>query len=528
MNGTSAGSRASGKQEQFVSHMAPRRVAAKYPMGAQEVRAVAMLASFLLVHALVWTVAAWLSRGNLDMSGDMVENYVWGIEWQAGYAKHPPLFAWVTAAWFRIFPHTDLAYFALSAFNAMIGLFGISALATRFLPRRLALLAGCAMAVSPLYSTLAVKFNANAILLSVWPWTAYCFVRFMQGGGLRCAFALGALAGAALLGKYFSVVLLAALLLAGIVRPDWRVRLYSWRVLAVVLAGVVVLAPHAHWLWVNHFPTFGYARTRTGGTLAAAVSRLGIYALAQVAYLGLSFVFVVLLVRERRRQAMALMIASLTRSSTCPDLWWLVSGPMMVVAAIAVLSRTEMASVWGMAQWFAIVPLWLTALDRVGIAVSPGRAVAVFAGYWLIVLAASTAVGYSGALGNTDDATEPRAELAATIDARWRAHTGKPVPVISGSVGEAQSVAFYSNGHARYWDMRDGAATPWLVPADLKREGAVFVCPNGDTACLADSAAFAGVEPIPVVIRRHAWGRDLHARTYWLFMVWPGQRPGKG
>ena len=46
----------------------------------------------------------------------------------------------------------------------MVGLLGIVALAGRFLPRRLAIVAGLAMAVSPLYSNLAIKFNANAVL----------------------------------------------------------------------------------------------------------------------------------------------------------------------------------------------------------------------------------------------------------------------------------------------------------------------------------------------------------------------------
>ena len=157
-------------------------------------RGIFRLLALLPVHAVVWTLAAWLSRGNLDTPGDMAENYVWGIEWQGGYAKHPPLFGWITAAWFSIAPHTDLAYFGLSALNTLIGLLGIVALARRFLPWRLAIVAGLAMAVSPLYTNLAIKFNANAVLLSVWPWTAYFFVRFMQSGARRWAFALGVFA----------------------------------------------------------------------------------------------------------------------------------------------------------------------------------------------------------------------------------------------------------------------------------------------------------------------------------------------
>jgi 4-amino-4-deoxy-L-arabinose transferase-like glycosyltransferase len=480
------------------------------------------LFALLPIHALVWTFAAWLSRGNLDTPGDMAENYVWGIEWQGGYAKHPPLFAWITAAWFRLFPHTDLAYFALSALNAMVGLLGIVALAGRFLPRRLAIVAGLAMAVSPLYSNLAIKFNANAVLLSVWPWTAYFFVRFMQTGGWRSALALGALAAAAILGKYFSVVLIVALLMASLVRPAWRARLFSARSLLVVAAGLLVLLPHLYWLFTHHFQTFGYAEHRTGGTLPAAIGRFGVYTLAQIGYLLPSFIVVLLLVRERRAQAAKQMALSYVKPSLYPDLWWLALGPLIVVGVIAIAAKTQMASVWGMAQWFALVPLWLAVLQRDRVPVEAGRAVRVLAVYWLIVLIASAATGYVGARRNSDDAAEPRAELAAAAKALWKQRTGEDfIPVVSGGVHEAEAIAFYTGSRTHYWEMALPQVTPWLRSDDVRREGLLIVCPAGDTVCAADAAAWSKVEPVTLEVHKQAWGRALKARQYLLFVVPP-------
>jgi len=475
----------------------------------------------LPVHAIVWTIAAWLSRGNLDTQGDMVENYVWGVEWQAGYAKHPPLFAWLTALWFRVFPHTDIAYFALSALNAMTGLLGIVAFSSQFVTRRLAVIAGMAMAVSPLYSTLAIKFNANSVLLSVWPWTAYFFVRYMHTRSRRMAIAFGALAAVAVLGKYFSVVLLTALLLASLARPAWRTCLSGRHVLLVVAAGVAVLAPHIHWLVVNHFPTFAYAHERTDGTSLAAVARFGIYTLAQMGYLAPSFVVTLLLVHGQRAQAARLMARSVVKPSLCPDLWWLTLAPLIVEGIIAVLSGTQMASVWGMAQWFAIVPLWLVVLDRAGFLLRPERGVPVLACYWLIVLAAACATGYVGALHNTDDAAEPRAELARAAHALWNQRFQQPIPVVAGSGHEARSIAFYSDGHTRYWDMFDPNATPWLRLADLEQRGALFVCEERDVSCIQASGKLTRGLPVRLAVSRHAWGRALPARNYLLFVLAP-------
>lgn len=456
------------------------------------------------------------------MPGDMVENYAWGIEWQAGYAKHPPLFAWMTAAWFQVFPHTDIAYFALSAFNAMIGLLGIVALAGRFLPRRLAVVAGLAMAVSPLYSNLAIKFNANAVLLSVWPWTAYCFVRFMQTGGWRSALALGALAAAAVLGKYFSVVLLVALLAASLVRPAWRARLMSRQSLIAAGAGIVVLLPHLEWLVTHHFPTFGYAGQRTGGTLPAAAGRFCIYALAQIGYLLPSFGFVILLVREGRLQAAKWMTMSYVRPSLCADLWWLAVGPLAVVGIIAVVARTQMASVWGMAEWFALVPLWLVVLQRQNVSVHVECAVRVLVVYWLLVLVGAATVGYAGAVKNTNDATEPRAELAAAADALWRQRTGEDhIPVVSGASHEAQSIAFYSGRRTHYWDMTSPQTTPWLQSDDVRRHGMLIVCPDDDSRCISEATAQSDAQPVALDIRKHAWGRTLPVRRYLLYLEPP-------
>ena len=45
---------------------------------------------------LFWTVYPQLTQLNLDPFRDMLENHAWGIRWQWGNSKHPPLFGWLT------------------------------------------------------------------------------------------------------------------------------------------------------------------------------------------------------------------------------------------------------------------------------------------------------------------------------------------------------------------------------------------------------------------------------------------------
>ncbi|MCF2134773.1 MULTISPECIES: glycosyltransferase family 39 protein [Mycetohabitans] len=475
----------------------------------------------LPIHAAVWTFAAWLSWGNLDRQGDMVENYVWGIEWQAGYSKHPPLFAWITAAWFRVFPHTDIAYFSLSSLNVMVGLLGIVALAKRFLPARLAVLAGLAMAVSPLYSNLAIKFNANAVLLSLWPWTAYFFVCFMQNRRVGCAIALGVLSGVSMLGKYFSAVLLIALCIVAFVYPAWRATLLSWRSWLVAGTAAVVVLPHLHWLVVNDFPTLHYAQNRAGGTLGDAIARFCTYTAAQLGYLLPSFCFVILLAGARWRQAALAMARSCVTPSRHAGLWWLVAGPLIVVGAIAVVAKTQMASVWGMAQWFAIVPFWLMVLRRDGFEITLERVPRVMLTYWLIVLTIAPIVGWLAAKRNTEGGGEPRAELAVAASDLWRQRMGGDVPIVGGAVHEAQSIAFYGRGRTRFWDFRHPHDTPWVSATDVARQGALLVCRDGDRDCIAAASSISAVSPTLCEVQKRAWGMTLPARRYQLFLMPP-------
>jgi 4-amino-4-deoxy-L-arabinose transferase-like glycosyltransferase len=482
------------------------------------------LSVLLAIHAVVWTVASCLYRANLDWAGDMLENYSWGIAWQPGYYKHPPLFAWLTAAWFSIFPHTDAAYFALSVANAVLGICGIVALARRFLPAREAAIAGLAMAVSPIYTTLAIKFNANTVLLSLWPWTAYFFVLYVQTGKRKAALALGTAAAVAMLGKYFSVALLGGLAVAGLSRPAWRARLMQPQILLAFMAGAVVLLPHIHWLLQSGMPTFGYAHERMREIerpLPAVAGDMLVYALVQIAYLLPSMAFLLLLVRHSRGRAVKLMMHGYVRRSLNRDLWWLAMGTFLAICVLALATRTHLSSLWGNTQWFAIAAFWLVVLANAGIRLDTRRIPIVMAVYWILVLVLSAGAGYLKAVHHDRLSMEPRAELARAAHEVWNRHSARPLAIVAGDDKEARAVAFYARQRIHYWDMADPASTPWVTQAEIRHDGILFVCRADDARCRETAASFSKAPPIPVAVSRTVWGVESPLRDYVLFMM-PG------
>ncbi|AOB33616.1 hypothetical protein AKI39_11105 [Bordetella sp. H567] len=489
----------------------------------------ARLAVLLAVHGIVWTIASALYRSNLDWAGDMLENYTWGIAWQAGYHKHPPLFAWMTAAWFTVFPHTDVAYFALSVANALLGVCGVVALAHRFLPAREAAVAGLALAVSPIYTTLAIKFNANTVLLSLWPWTAYFFVRYIQTGTRKAALAMGAAAGLAMLGKYFSVALLVGLLLAGWARPAWRARLLQPQALLAVMAGAIVLWPHMRWLVDHGMPTFAYARDRMheiARPLPAVAADMAVYGLVQVAYLLPSMAFVLLLAGHARGRAAKLMLHGYVRRSLQRDLWWLAMGTFLAICALAMVTRTHLSSLWGNTQWFAITVFWLAVLANAGVRLDMRRIPVVMAVYWALTLALSAGGGYLKAVHHDRLAMEPRQALARAAHDAWDRGTAQPLRIVAGNDKEARAVSFYARERIHYWDVLDPAATPWVTEADVRREGVLFVCRDDDAHCQRAASSFSGEEPMTITVHKTTWGIRMPERHYVLFLLPPGKPAG--
>src|SRR3954453_10828037 len=60
-----------------------------------------------LAYGLAWAVYAVIAKSSQGMNADMAEMVVWAHEPALGYPKHPPLLAWILAAWFAVLPQTD-------------------------------------------------------------------------------------------------------------------------------------------------------------------------------------------------------------------------------------------------------------------------------------------------------------------------------------------------------------------------------------------------------------------------------------
>lgn len=234
----------------------------------------------LFFHALLWTSVAQLTKPNLDGVGDMLEAFAWGQQFFWGTFKHPPLSGWATHIWFSLFTTNTLSFYLFAYVMAMIGIIGILALAQLFLTysaptlttsskeyNLFMLLTLVFTLLSGGYSYDAAVYNADTILLPLWPWIIYTFLWYHYRCDrvttkLLAIILFSLLAAAGMLAKYFTVMLLASLFIISLIDRNMRAEYKTIYPYMAMLLIAFFLLPHLLWQYKMHFPANQYMNTK--------------------------------------------------------------------------------------------------------------------------------------------------------------------------------------------------------------------------------------------------------------------------
>ncbi len=481
---------------------------------------VALLAPLaLLAYVAAWTLAATLTYPSLHH--DMLEAWVWSQHPALGYYKHPPLSALLPAIWFCVLPRQDWAFYLLAYTNAAAGLWGVWMIAGRLLPDRSRSLAVLLLGLTPFFTFSAAKFNANTVLLSVWPLTVWMLIRSLDLRSAASGMALGLLAALALLAKYYSVLLLGPCVLASLLHP--RAREY-WRSPAPYAAVVVFLfaiAPHLVWLVRNDFQTFTYAEHTMRLGLAAIIGR-ATWAMisAVVLHIPVLVALALALGNERRRCWARLVSAAAERHNR----WFVVLalGPY-VLTYLACLVADVRISLQFMIPAFFLWPL--TILHLAGCDV-PARGVrniarAVITVAIVAVFAAPVIAIFNLKWGYPAFA-EPRKTVAAEATRLWHERFSRPLAIVAGEQGYAQGIVFYgSDATSELSDFRY-EYSPWITPRQVAEQGMLVVCSAHFDWCtrMRDRMAAAGAEVVERTYPVQEWGVRGTPQTV-LFILQP-------
>ena len=444
--------------------------------------------SALAIFVSLWSLYGVISAAPASIHNDMAEAYVWGRQFEFGYFQHPPFWAWIAGLWFEVFPRADWAFTLLAVLNAGLGLYGSWLLIGDFADGNRRLAATVLLLLTPFYTFLALKYNANSIFLSLWPWTMHFCVVSLDKRRLCDAALFGLFMGLALLSKYYALILGATCFVAALVHPSRRA--YFTSVSPYVSLGVtaLVFAPHVWWLVTRDAPPVQYFMQKTGLGIKTAVMACITLLVGVAAFHSIPIALIALTKRaypnvwleafrtrwcEHRFRVLAIL-------AVLPLLLTLLSG-----LAFSLRPSTNMTI-----AIFSLVPLLLLELSASGgdeRIYRSSRSLVV--GITLTALVLSPAIAVAKFWwGSDNNYVEPRKELAREATRIWHETTGLPLKYVAGSQRYENAVAFYSTDRPQVFIHLDFHRAQWITSEGIQREGLLIVCAKDDEKCLNSSA----------------------------------------
>src|SRR6267143_1674845 len=422
-------------------------------------------------------VAIWLAFLTIayiggDLHSDVLETWTLGrsIEW--GYSKHPPLMGWVAHAWTSVFPLTNWSFQLMALANAALALWAVDLISRRFVAGDKRMIVLLMLMLLPIYQFHAQRFNANAVLLAVWPIATYCFLRSFETREIRWAIAA----------------------VAALCHPQRRVYWTSWAPWVSIAAGLSALVPHLHWLLISGAPPFAYALARhTGKAFAPSVIEAALFILGLALVLALPAAIWVLMAKGRLKQVPQ-------------DFWAMNSGLLLLflvgVGTIvfpvitSVVFGTDMPPIWGLQGLFLFVIVMVCGASYpIPRCYSVNLAVLVIG----IAVVAVVVVAPVHALYRNDHPLHEWRNFyslaAKELTRRWHEQSSAPLAAVGGDEGLAFGTAFYSPEHPVYEERLVVPYSEALPPHVAFRRGWAALCYDEDTACIVSMERTAARAP---------------------------------
>lgn len=399
--------------------------------------------------AAIWLLFLMIAYQSGDLHPDVLETWSVGRSFAWGNAKHPPLMGWVAHVWMLVFPLTDWSFQLLAMTNAAIALWAVDLIARRFVRGDKRAVVLLLLMLLPAYQFHAQRFNANTVLLAIWPLATYCFLRSFETRQIKWAAGAGALAAVAMLGKYYSVFLVGSFVFAAVCHPQRRIYFRSWAPWVSALVGLVILAPHIYWLATTGATPFEYAMQAHGGRkFWPSILEAWMFLLEIAAILAIPALCWVLIAESRLNRFPADFRAM---NSGLWLLFLVCAGTIGFPPIVAVAFGTDMTSLWAMQGLFLI-----------GILVVCGASYPIERFYTVnlavlvigIALVAVTVAAPVHAFYRNTYGYEERRNFyrlaALELTRRWHQVSHSPLPAVSGDNSLAFATAFYSPDHPRY------------------------------------------------------------------------------
>ena len=490
-------------------------------------------------YATTWTLYGSIVHSSQDLHPDMTELIAWSRDLSLGYLKHPPLAAWLLRVWLAIVPLTDLSCYLLAMLMPTIALWVGWQFSADYLERDKRILGLALLMLVPFYNFLALKFNANTILLPTWAATTFWFLRSYRTQSILYSALAGIGAASCLLGKYWSMFLIAGLFVAALVDSRRSAYFRSAAPLITVAIGFAVLAPHMVWLYQHDFAPLEYAFARhTANSFAGVTGHALAYLAGSFAYAAAPIILVLAMARPNPKIISEMMWPSDGERRTPAVIFW---APLLLPVVGALVEHINVASLWSMPGW-SLLPILLLSPPAVKIRKIDVRRILAFAVALPLVMVLTAPViavviHYAGV-----SPSEAHARLLASeTEKAWHQVTAQPLRFVGcnlandavayapelphslparsfhGEIGDQVYAEIYNWPHSP-----DEAAS---VDAQLTQSGMALVCRDDEPNWVHVAAEWAARDPfsrrIEIDIARYFLGIRGRPQHYVIFIIPP-------
>jgi dolichyl-phosphate-mannose-protein mannosyltransferase len=479
----------------------------------------------------VWALYGAIAKGSQDIHFDMGEMVAWSREIGWGTPKHPPFGAWLVRGWFAVFPLADWSYYLFAMVLATLALWIAWRISGRYLDGDKRVVGLALLTLVPFYNFHALKFNANTVMLPLWAAATALFLRSYETRRPGLAALAGLAAAAAMLGKYWSLVLLAGLGLAALADPRRGAYFRSAAPWVTILVGAAALAPHVAWLYADGFAAFTYAMEMHPGSLAENI-RSGIgYVAGAAAYVALPVVLALL-------AAWPGMAKTGREGAVSRDVLWpstpqrrlvvlAFALPFLLPLFLAVAAHEQVISLWSIGG-MTLLPVVLLSSPRIAIPPAATRRIVGFAlAFPLIALALSPLIAVVIHRQGVPSHATHYSGLARAVQQRWAETTARPLRFVGSYDKLVYGVLFYLPRDVTPLEIVHPRLTPWIDEAQVARDGIALMCPVVEEQdCLRElnrRAQGPGTRRSEVAITRRYFGSDDPPERFVIAIIPPRQ-----
>ncbi len=458
----------------------------------------------LAAYAGAWWLYALVAKSTQDIHFDMGEMLAWSHEYPLGTPKHPPLGAWLVGAWFSVMPTAPWAYYLFAIILATVALWIAWHISGRYLTAEKRVVGIVLLTFVPFFNFHALKFNANTVLIPCWAATIWFFLRSFETRRAGWAVLAGAGAAAAMLGKYWSILLLGGLVIAALTdsrRGAYFRSVAPWLTFAVL---TLLLAPHGTWVITHDFAPLNYALEAHSGTVAQAVGGVFEFVAGIFGYLAVPIVFSLIAAQPR---GMAIKDAVWPADANRRFIVIAFTAPLLLAAIAAVVLQIKLSSLWTMCA-MTLFPIVLLSSPLVTVSRrATVRLLALAIAFPLLMVAVSPVVAIVIQQGGVANYASHYRLIAHAVEGAWRAHTDQPLRIV-GSYGIVNGIVFYLPDQPLTFDILAPAETPLVNEDRIVREGIAIVCPEPESSCVAAMNEYAARYPAAqreevMLVRRH-------------------------